>query len=89
MTDEQVVQVVKGYQERLSREGYEPHAIDFNRMTCAQCHQVAARDGVHMALNDGLDRRISAPVRASEYLYREIDRQLGSGPEYWRQAPDG
>ncbi len=35
MTDEQVVQVVRGYQERLSREGYEPHPIDFNRTTAS------------------------------------------------------
>ncbi len=61
----------------------DPHVIEFNRMTCAQCHQMAARDGVHLALNDHLDRRITAPVRASEYIYREIDRQLGYGQGYW------
>ena len=62
----------------------DPDVIRFNRMTCAQCHQTAARDGIHMAINDRLDRRITAPARASEYSYREIDRQLLAGPEYWK-----
>lgn len=35
MTDEQVTQIVRGYQERLSREGYEPHPIDFDRTTAS------------------------------------------------------
>lgn len=61
----------------------DPHAIAFNRMTCAQCHQTAARDGVHMAINDRLDRRIAAEARASEYIYRELDRQLLRGRDYW------
>ena len=60
-----------------------PHTVDFNRITCAQCHQTAARDGVHLTINDGLDRRITSPVRASEFIYREIDRQLRRGAEYW------
>jgi hypothetical protein len=62
----------------------DPDVIGFNRMTCAQCHQMAARDGIHMSFNDRLDRRISAPVRASEYIYREIDRQLSCGQDYWK-----
>ena len=62
----------------------DPHSIDFNRMTCAQCHQMAARDGVHMAVNDRLDRRITSPFRASEYIYREIDRQMRRGRQYWK-----
>ncbi len=61
----------------------DPHIVDFNRMTCAQCHQTAARDGVHMTINDRLDRRITSPVRASEYIYREIDRQLRLAPDHW------
>ncbi len=60
-----------------------PHTVNFNRITCAQCHQTAARDGVHLTLNDGLDRRITSPVRASELIYREIDRQLRSNADYW------
>ena len=60
-----------------------PHTVDFNRITCAQCHQTAARDGVHLTINDGLDRRITSPVRASEFIYREIDRQLRGGENYW------
>lgn len=35
MTDEQVAQVARTYQERLSRQGYEPHPIDFDRTTAA------------------------------------------------------
>ncbi len=35
MTDEQVAQIARQYQERLTREGYEPHPIDFNRTTAA------------------------------------------------------
>lgn len=66
----------------------DPHAIEFNRMTCSQCHQMAARDGVHMALNDRLDRRITGPTRASEYIYRELDRQLGWGSEYWAEVTE-
>jgi len=60
-----------------------PHTVNFDRITCAQCHQTAARDGVHMTINDGLDRRITSPVRASEFIYRELDRQLRRGAEYW------
>ena len=41
-------------------------AINFNRVTCAQCHQTSARDGVHMAFNDGLNKNVKAPV--------EVDR---------------
>lgn len=33
MTHEQVARVAQQYQERLSREGYEPHPIDFDRTT--------------------------------------------------------
>jgi hypothetical protein len=61
-----------------------PHTIDFNRVTCAQCHQTAARDGVHMTINDRLDRRITSPVRVSEFIYREIDRQLRGGRDHWQ-----
>jgi hypothetical protein len=35
VTDEQVLQVAKEYRERLSREGYEPHPIDFDRTTAS------------------------------------------------------
>ena len=34
------------------------------------------RDGVHVLLNDGLDRRIATPYKATEYVFRELDRQL-------------
>jgi hypothetical protein len=35
MTDEQVKQVVTAYQARLTREGYQPVQIDFDRTTAA------------------------------------------------------
>ncbi len=55
---------------------HDPQTLTFNRMTCAQCHQMGGRDGVHIGLNDGLDRRIKTPYRATEYVFRELDRQL-------------
>ncbi len=59
---------------------HDPELLTFNRMTCAQCHQMAGRDGVHIGLNDGLDRRINTPYRATEYVFRELDRQLSRLP---------
>ncbi|MET0970345.1 MAG: hypothetical protein ABWY18_14185, partial [Tardiphaga sp.] len=59
---------------------HDPEALTFNRMTCAQCHQMAGRDGVHVLLNDGLDRRIETPYKATEYVFRELDRQLSRIP---------
>ncbi|WP_158809929.1 hypothetical protein [Beijerinckia sp. L45] len=59
---------------------HDPEVLTFNRMTCAQCHQMAGRDGVHVLLNDGLDRRITTPYRATEYEFRELDRQLARVP---------
>ena len=61
----------------------DPHAIDFNRVTCAQCHQTSGRDGVHMSLNDGIDRRITSTVRASEFMFVDADQQLVTGMKYW------
>jgi hypothetical protein len=55
-------------------------SITFDRMTCSQCHQMAGRDGVHMSLNDGLDRRVTTLYKASEYVFRELDRQLSHLP---------
>ncbi len=61
----------------------DPIANNFGRMTCAQCHQLAGRDGVHMSINDGIDSRIQTPIRASEYFFHEADRQLQLGSIYW------
>ena len=55
---------------------HDPQALAFNRVSCAQCHQMAGRDGVHVSFNDGLDRRVTEASRATEYVYRELDRQL-------------
>ncbi len=59
---------------------HDPETITFNRMTCAQCHQMAGRDGVHVSFNDHLDRRVLEESRATEYVYRELDRQLKGLP---------
>lgn len=55
---------------------HDPEVLTFDRMTCAQCHQMAGRDGVHVHLNDNLDRRTTTSHRATEYVFRELDRQL-------------
>jgi hypothetical protein len=41
---------------------------------------MAGRDGVHVSSNDGLDRRITTPYKATEYVFRELDRQLARIP---------
>ena len=61
---------------------HDPTTLTFDRVTCAQCHQMAGRDGIHVSLNDGLDRRIEAPYKATEYLFRELDRQLQAIPNF-------
>ena len=64
---------------------HDPDMLTFHRMTCAQCHQMAGRDGVHVSFNDGLDRRVTTSSRATEYVYRELDRQLKRIP--WLGEP--
>ena len=59
----------------------DPHSIDFHRVTCSQCHLMSARDGVHIAFNDQLDRRITGLIHASEFLYKDSARQLQAGKE--------
>jgi hypothetical protein len=54
----------------------DPERIRFDEMTCAQCHHFSARDGVHISLNDGIDKRINAAIKVTEYLYSELERQL-------------
>ena len=61
---------------------HDPEVLTFNRMTCAQCHQMAGRDGLHVLLNDGLDRRIVTSYKATEYVFRELDRQLQRIPAF-------
>ncbi|MGE3263300.1 MAG: hypothetical protein AB7K68_16085 [Bacteriovoracia bacterium] len=55
---------------------HDANTLTFHRVSCAQCHQMAGRDGVHITLNDNLDRRITTPYRATEFMFRELDRQL-------------
>ena len=59
---------------------HDPLTLTFNRVSCAQCHQMAGRDGVHVSFNDHLDRRVTEESRATEYVYRELDRQLRGLP---------
>ena len=49
---------------------------------------MAGRDGVHVSFNDGLDRRVTENSRATEYVYRELDRQLRELPSETAAAPD-
>jgi hypothetical protein len=67
------------------RKRVDPHALRFNRLTCAQCHHMAGRDAVHVARNDDIDRRLTSPERVSEYVYRELDRQLELGRQWWEE----
>jgi hypothetical protein len=64
----------------------DPRALRFARMTCAQCHHMAGRDATHVALNDGLDRRFTAPVRYSAFVLHELDRQLAGAAAYWSKT---
>ena len=68
---------------------HDPQTLAFNRVTCAQCHQMAGRDGVHVSFNDGLDRRVTESSRATEYVYRELDRQLRELPRETQAAQGG
>lgn len=51
-------------------------ALNFNRVSCAQCHQTGGRDGVHLSFNDHIDRRITTLTRPSEFLIRDLEAQL-------------
>ena len=62
------------------------HAINFNRVTCAQCHQTSARDGVHFAFNDELNENIKSKVYVSEFFFHDADEQLKAGMKYWSEA---
>ena len=59
----------------------DPHALNFNRITCAQCHQTSGRDGVHMSFNDRVDKRNRAPIIVSEYFFHDADLQLRQGAD--------
>jgi hypothetical protein len=58
-------------------------ALRFNTVTCAQCHQMSGRDGVHMAINDGINSRITSPTIVSEYFFHEAEAQLRGDMEKW------
>jgi hypothetical protein len=62
------------------------NAIDFNRVTCAQCHQMSGRDGVHFSFNDELNEKIKSKVYVTEFFFRDADEQLKSGITYWSEA---
>lgn len=52
------------------------HSLRFQRVTCAQCHLMSGRDGVHFSFNDKIDRRIPWSTRPSEFLIRDSELQL-------------
>ena len=62
------------------------HAIDFNRVTCAQCHQTSGRDGVHFSFNDELNDKIKSKVYVTEFFFHDADEQLKAGMTYWAKA---
>lgn len=55
------------------------NALNFNRISCAQCHQMGGRDGVHLSFNDHIDRRIKTRTRPTEFLIRDLEAQLKQG----------
>lgn len=61
-------------------------ALDFNRVTCAQCHQTSGRDGVHVSFNDELNEKIKSKVYVTEFFFRDADEQLRAGMTYWTEA---
>ena len=62
------------------------NALDFNRVTCAQCHQTSGRDGVHVSFNDELNEKIKSKVYVTEFFFRDADEQLKAGMTYWSEA---
>jgi hypothetical protein len=62
------------------------HALRFNTVSCAQCHQMAGRDGIHMSFNDGINRKITSPTIVSEYFFHEADAQLKGDMLRWLAA---
>lgn len=61
-------------------------AINFNRVTCAQCHQTSGRDAVHFAFNDDLNDKVKTPVHVTEFFFHDADEQLKMGMTYWAEA---
>lgn len=67
------------------RKRQDVNSITFNKMTCAQCHQMAGRDGVHVSFNDGTDDRVKTKSRKTEFALLEIERQLKLGQSFWKK----
>jgi hypothetical protein len=61
-------------------------ALRFNTVSCAQCHQMSGRDGVHMSINDGINDKIKTPAIVSEYYFHEADAQLKGDMQKWLAA---
>ena len=62
------------------------NALDFNRVTCSQCHQTSGRDGVHFSFNDELNDKIKSKVYVTEFFFHDADEQLKKGMTYWTEA---
>jgi len=56
--------------------------IRFDRVTCAQCHHLSARDGVHFSFNDSINPNDSRHYRATEFMFHEAERQLRNGGDH-------
>jgi hypothetical protein len=61
-------------------------ALRFDTVSCAQCHQTAGRDGVHMSVNDGINSKITSPTIVSQFFFREADAQLRGDMQSWLAA---
>ncbi len=61
-------------------------AINFHRVSCAQCHQTSGRDGVHFSFNDELNEKIKSKVYVTEFFFHDADEQLKTGMTYWTEA---
>jgi hypothetical protein len=59
------------------------HDLRFNTVSCAQCHQMSARDGVHMSLNDGINSKVKSPTILSEYFFHDVDAQMRGDMQKW------
>ncbi len=62
------------------------HALRFNTVSCAQCHQMSARDGIHFSINDGINSKVTSKTIMTEYFFHEADAQLRGDMEKWLAA---
>jgi hypothetical protein len=44
---------------------------------------MSGRDGIHMSINDGINKKVTTPAIVSEYYYHEADAQLKGDMQKW------